>query len=769
MGEIPLPGGQDKNGQNLARRFTVEDFGSLDTKSSRPAVDPKNFPWIQNWMPIGPGNMRTLWSNGVTLYTATGGKTIICHFPYNIAAVRYIAVFLSDGSAVQVRVSDGAITTIGPAATFWAGGSASLPAVAQYQAKYLVITSTITVNAYFVWDGTHLFTGGSLAPGVILLNSGLGYTSVPTVTAFGGAGAGSTFLATIANGSVTDVAVTNPGSGYAEGDLVTLIFSGGGSDTQARATATVVTSSGGVAIVSVTNGGSGYSAPLVTFAGGGGAGAKAFVSGAANGVVTSITVTDPGSGYTSNPTVTIADSGGGVGAGATALCETRKGQISVITVNSGGSGYVGVPDVFISSPDDGNFPAIQAEAIATIAAGVVTAITVVNHGVGYLKASVDISGGNNSAEAIVSLMPRGVSGTTVETYQDRVWVGNVTVMSYTAPSSVSDFSGSGGGGAKPVVDSFLRERITALKQSNGFLYRFGDSSLNVISNVQTTAAGVTTFQDSNVDPQTGSAWRDSVQAFGRALVFANPSGVYALYGGAAEKVSGQLDGLFADASFNNTAIVGGLMPTASVATIFGIRVYMLEITTLNPFTGLQQDMICMWDGQKWWTATQDVMPDILSTQEIDSELTAWGSDPTKLYRLFQDSSNTLEKIWQTKLVASPSYDVIDRVLRVYFLAQANEPTVETIDIALDNEQGPNPALQTTVGQYLTFIGAGNIPIQFKGLGAANLNFTARGIVLQGYDDSQYGSLLGATVSTFAEDMTMISLTLIVEPYGPFGG
>lgn len=768
MGEIPLPGGQDQSGANLARRFTVEDFGSLDTKSSRPAVDPKNFPWIQNWMPIGPGNMRTLYSNDAALYTVTG-KTIICHFPYNIGAARYIAVFLSDGSAVQVRVSDGALTTIGAAGTFWAGGTASLPAVAQYQAKYLVITSTITIDAYFVWDGAHLFKSGTLAPVVTLLNSGSGYTSAPTVTAFGGAGSGATFTATIFNGVVTNIVENTPGSGYLEGDLVTLIISGGGSDTQARVTGTVVTSSGGVAIVSVTAGGSGYSAPLVTFSGGGGSGAKGFVSGAANGVVTDITVTDPGSGYTSNPTVTIADSGGGTGSGATALSETRRGQISTITVNSGGSGYVGVPDVFISEPNDGNFPAIQAEAIATISAGAVTAVTLTNHGVGYKTVSIDISGGNNAAEASVSLMPRGQSGTTIETYQDRVWVGNVTNMSWTGPGSVSDFSTAAGGGSKEVVDSFLRERITSLKQSNGFLYRFGDSSLNVISNVQTTATGTTTFQDSNVDPQTGSAWRDSVAPFGRALVFANPSGVYALYGGAAEKVSGQLDGLFADASFNNPNISNGLMPTAAVATIFGIRVYMLEITSINPYTGLQQDMICMWDGQKWWTATQDDMPDILSTQEIDSELTAWGSDPTHLYRLFQTSSNTLQKVWQTKLVASPSYDVIDQVMRVYFLAQANLPTVQSIDITLDNEQGANPAHSTLVGSYLTFIGAGNLPIQFTGAGGADINFTARGLVVQGYDDTQYGSLIGATVSTFAEDMTMISLTLIVKPYGPLGG
>ena len=72
-----------------------------------------------------------------------------------------------------------------------------------------------------------------------------------------------------------------------------------------QATGTAVRTGGFITSVSVTNGGSGYaSAPTVTFSGGGGAGAEAtaIISGDA---VTSIAVTDAGSGYTSAPTVTI--------------------------------------------------------------------------------------------------------------------------------------------------------------------------------------------------------------------------------------------------------------------------------------------------------------------------------------------------------------------------------------------------------------------------------------------------------------------------------
>ena len=64
--------------------------------------------------------------------------------------------------------------------------------------------------------------------------------------------------------------------------------------------------------------------------------ASAVVSG---GVVSSITVTNAGSGYVSPPNVTI----GGYGAGATATAQLVNGAVSAVTVTNGGTGYVTDP------------------------------------------------------------------------------------------------------------------------------------------------------------------------------------------------------------------------------------------------------------------------------------------------------------------------------------------------------------------------------------------------------------------------------------------
>ena len=764
---VPLPGGKpgDPKTESPAKPFTIEDFGGLDTKALRPAILPKDFSWIENWMPIGPGNMRTLYAEGETLYTCPEGTAIIYYTAFNFGSARYIAAFLDDGSADQILIEDGSVTQIGAPGTFYGGGAdEAFPAAAQYQSEFLAIASEISDDAYWIWDGTSLFGAGTLAPQITLLHSGEGYTSAPTVTAYGGSGAGATFQAVVNNGVVTDINVVDPGSGWELEEQVTLVITGGGSDNQARATATVTTSSGGVALAVVLTGGSNYTAPLVSFSGGGGSGAKGFVSGAANGVVTEITITATGSGYTSSPTVTITDSGGGSGSGATAAAEIRRGQVTAITVNNGGSGYTGQPDVVISTPNDFGFPLIQAEAYATITAGAVSAITITNPGAGYRSATVDLSGGNKSAEATVKIMPFGIQGASIETYQSRVWVGARTKTSFTGPSNVSDFSSTGGGGSFPMTDSFLRERLVQLRQSSGFLYGFGDSSIFVISNVQTNENGVTTFNNSNVDPQIGSAWRDSVVAFGRALVFANPSGVYALYGGAAEKVSDALDGLFASASFNTGT--EGLVPTAAAATIFGIRVYMLAFTTTDRFTNTKRDILAMWDGRRWFVGTQIVQPTAVATQQINSELTAWGSDGASLYPLFQTPSILLNKVFQTKLVANPAYFISNQVSRVWFMAENNDGAAATLNIAVESESGPNPAVSRSVTQSLIFVGSG--PIQFIGAGGDPLNFATSGLIVDGYDATQYGYLIGATVDTTASDLTMISLTLLMREYAPLG-
>ena len=60
------------------------------------------------------------------------------------------------------------------------------------------------------------------------------------------------------------------------------------------------------------------------------------------GAITKIILTNPGSGYTSAPTVTLS---GGGGSGATAVARIRNGRVEGVVVTAGGSGYTSAPTV----------------------------------------------------------------------------------------------------------------------------------------------------------------------------------------------------------------------------------------------------------------------------------------------------------------------------------------------------------------------------------------------------------------------------------------
>lgn len=81
--------------------------------------------------------------------------------------------------------------------------------------------------------------------------------------------------------------------------------------------------------ITLTNGGTGYfsGTPTVTLSGGGGTGATATAT-VFGGIVTSFTITNPGTGYTSAPTVTISGAGGS-GATGTAVLDYAQQSTSL--------------------------------------------------------------------------------------------------------------------------------------------------------------------------------------------------------------------------------------------------------------------------------------------------------------------------------------------------------------------------------------------------------------------------------------------------------
>ena len=517
---------------------------------------------------------------------------------------------------------------------------------------------------------------------------GSGYTAA-TALITGGGGSSATATVTVIGGVVTGISVTAPGSGYTTAPTVTISGDGVG------ATAVALLYATGVASVSVVAGGGGFTAaPNISFSGGGGAGATG-IAVLTPTTVDHVNITAPGAGYFHVPTVAFeggdAAGVGGIGALAgTALIS--NGQVVGVTITNAGSGIV--QNVTMSfTATGGDTPTALAGGVVVLTATSIASVLVASSGRGYTTApSVQVNAGaNNSAYATVSLMPFGVSGSCLETFSSRVWLANPAPAPYgtlspggnwqvSAPGSFIDFATSDGGVLFTNSDRFLQTTYTAVRQSSGYLYFFGDGSCSVVSNINTTGSPPTTvFTYQNVDPQAGCSWRDSLQDFGRSILFVNETGVFGLYGGSATKISKKLDKLFDKAVFPPSA--GALTPSGAIATLFDVKHYFNLMTITDPDTELPRNVMVTWNESEWSITSQSAALTYIGTQKIESKFYAWGTDGTKLYPLFAAPSATLEKRLDLKQYGTDAMFLQKELLAFYMQAQDNLGT--GIDMSVD--------------------------------------------------------------------------------------
>jgi hypothetical protein len=221
-------------------------------------------------------------------------------------------------------------------------------------------TATLTVDNGFV-------------VGVTITEGGFGYTNTPSVRIIGGDGSGAQAVAVVSNGVVVAVNVLNAGSDYTNTPAVVI------------APPFIPQPTMGItalSLLSFTNLAVGTNYQLQSLVGGtlfnvgaaftaAGSTFTQYVSGTAapngyrlavtpvpdqafataqvvNGFVVGATVTSGGSGYTTNPVVSILNDAGG--SNATAIASMSGGTVTGITITDAGIGYTNAPSILIQPP-----------------------------------------------------------------------------------------------------------------------------------------------------------------------------------------------------------------------------------------------------------------------------------------------------------------------------------------------------------------------------------------------------------------------------------
>ncbi len=237
---------------------------------------------------------------------------------------------------------------------------------------------------------------------------------------------------------------------------------------------------------------------------------------------------------------------------------------------------------------------------------IATSLTILTRGTGYTGTTVvtdqfKVFGVFTVLDTFNVTSSGVIGGTSIATYQGRVWIGLSRTVYFTDIDSYNSFGGVGGSFFIP--DSYLHDNITALFAANNYLYIFGDTSIDALSNV-TVSAGVTSFSRINVTASVGTTVPTSIFAYYRAIVFFHSSGFYLLAGATPERISDKVSGLI-----QNLAVASS---GTDIPLVYGAQVlvraelcaaFLFNLNDIYTQGGASRTILALFFRGRWWVGT----------------------------------------------------------------------------------------------------------------------------------------------------------------------
>jgi hypothetical protein len=517
------------------------------------------------------------------------------------------------------------------------------------------------------------------------------------------------------------ILIADPAKGYFTWDGTNLIFIGS------------------VGQIGIVQGGSGFtSAPAVVISApnnANGVQATAVATITAN-AVSSITITEAGTGYNASPTVTFVG-GGGSGANAVAGITTFvTGTVSVLVTN-GGTGYTNASNLVVTISGGGG---ANATAQGIVSGGIVTQVVMTNGGSGYTNSSnisVSITGGggsNATAKAIINSEPC----VGIQSFSGRVWIANGRTVSYTGAGSYSDFT-SISAGQVTLTDATLHGNIVQLVSANNFLYIFGDDSINVFSDVRVTNAGTTLFTNTNVSASVGTKLQNAIYPYFRSVLFMNNYGVYALVGSTTTKISDSLDGVFPYIDFTAPVYAGQVLLNNILCAAFNFK-----YTGGQGTSSSSRYIQAIFFEKKWFFTSASNNLAYIASAPLGGRINLYGSDGNSCVRLYADTSSAINSYVQTSL--NPMKDPIRTKQALKVGIEATLTNATQLTVTVDSETGQStPVL---LGELISWINNLSNVITWVNNSSATIGwFGGGGYTLYKTDARQWGKYLGMTVTS----------------------
>ncbi len=333
-----------------------------------------------------------------------------------------------------------------------------------------------------------------------------------------------------------------------------------------------------------------------------------------------------------------------IGAGTGGVVQTHYQVISA-TINAAGTGYV-VGDVLqltdntpvtaaqilvtavggggaitgISLPNGGDYPGPTSSAFrntgptgSTIQGGTGTGATF-NIKVQSFKCVILTPGSGYAGNATITdqtsvpaticawhILESGVTGgTAIATYAGRVWLANNRTVYVSDINSYNSFGGAGT--SFTINDAYLFNNITCLYAENNYLYIFGPTSIDALSNVTVSATtGLTSFSRINIVQGIGTIYPASVFGYYRGIMFYDTTGFYLLTGATPEKVSAKITSILTALQFTSVpnAVYGATVTVAGELCAAFMFVFSDTVSTVVA-SGTNRAIVGLFFRKRWW-------------------------------------------------------------------------------------------------------------------------------------------------------------------------
>lgn len=397
---------------------------------------------------------------------------------------------------------------------------------------------------------------------------------------------------------------------------------------------------------------------------------------------------------------------------------------------------------------------------------------------GNFVTDVPIHGTSSGASAIVNFVDASApptSGNYIAVYQGRVWVAIGRTVNFSGPNdyTATSWDVGLGAGSFTILDSTLKGNITRLVVANGYLYIFGPTSIDIISNVyvpQSAVPPLPLFTRTNINAVVGSPYPQSVVVYDRLIMFYNKFGIWALSGVQVERVSEKIDQIIQQLNPNPPGLVSGGVGMCNnlLTTTFLVSWFDPDVSTLTS----RQVILSFFDGKWFLYDPFNVNPTgtmaclfAATVANVPSSVLLYdsangGNFDSKVHLLFQSEDVPIVRRMQTALWDFGLSIMIKQALR--FGIEGDVVNLEFSIMAQVDSENVSTTPDTFLPKTFTWLTPQNKTFLWTTLSGSPFTWVVGGYAYNYADAQMYGRYLGITASGITGDAVLSGFNLEYE-------